>query len=228
MYNALESERARREIILESAKVVLPRPDLYRLHATSIAVEPAFRVRNQFAHHLWGDSPDIPDALLLAQPETIIHDSVMYGLESVLRKQRGEPYEEVADKGANHDPTRIKVWRRRDLEAAVDDMTKAVGAIGRMSEICLPGQFETVRERARAMLEKWDRYPAAFKRAERRLGPLSPPEDAAPVDRAKAAVVAELHRQARQSGSPTEDDGPTCRWTAASKSNRWLEQSSTP
>ena len=30
--------------------------------------EPVFKIRNQFAHHIWGNCPSIPNALLLADP----------------------------------------------------------------------------------------------------------------------------------------------------------------
>ena len=162
MYRAIESERAKRSILLAGAKVSVSTYDYNILSSVIKAVTPVFKVRHKFAHHLWGHAHELPDALLLAEPEVLIHEPVMYGLESVRLHRLGLPFEVVAERGVNLDYSRIMVWSRDALNEAVKEMTSAVNCINKCSEIFLPNLPDRVRNEARISLLQWPRYETAF------------------------------------------------------------------
>ncbi len=68
MYQALSGAEARRAIINAAAKERLSIDDYLLFEAVAKVLNPQRKRRNEFAHHLWGRCPDIPDALLLADP----------------------------------------------------------------------------------------------------------------------------------------------------------------
>jgi hypothetical protein len=69
MYQALSSSEARRAALRAAAEVRLSKDDFLLFQAIVKVTTPQRNVRNHFAHHIWGRSPQVKDALLLAKPE---------------------------------------------------------------------------------------------------------------------------------------------------------------
>jgi hypothetical protein len=69
MYQALASSEARRAALSAAAKVRLSDSDFLLFQAIVRVTTPQRNLRNQFAHHLWGMATQLPNCLLLADPE---------------------------------------------------------------------------------------------------------------------------------------------------------------
>ena len=114
MYQALSSSEARRAALLAAAYAVLTQEDAFLFHACLEAGTPIRRVRNHFAHHLWGTSEDIPDAILLANPATFLQRDVIFAAANKAMRETGRVV--VPKDEAQPD---IQVWRASDLATAV-------------------------------------------------------------------------------------------------------------
>lgn len=69
MYQALSSSEARRAALKAAAEVRLSKDDFLLFQAVVKVTTPQRNTRNHFAHHIWGRSPQVKNALLLALPE---------------------------------------------------------------------------------------------------------------------------------------------------------------
>jgi hypothetical protein len=69
VFHETNSVDARLKAVNAAIDIVLDTPDvdLYEAIVRS-ALKPAQKHRNQFAHWIWADSPDLPDAILLVDP----------------------------------------------------------------------------------------------------------------------------------------------------------------
>lgn len=164
IYQRLESAAAKNAILLAAAESELPAEDFRRLQALQKAVAPIFKVRNQFAHHHWGHSPQIPNALLLSDPAREL-EWIKWGLQGTNLKDRNPDYSDAttAMQDTETDKTGVVVWSREALE------TRAVTSIGIMSELCLPGMHDRALEQARNDLFQWPRFAAALQRIEAKI-----------------------------------------------------------
>ncbi len=72
MYSALTSSAAQMAALEAAARVSLSPDDLGLFRAILVLVKRAGAKRNKIAHWLWGDSPEIPEALLLVDPEAVL------------------------------------------------------------------------------------------------------------------------------------------------------------
>ena len=172
IYQRLDSASAKKAILMAAAEAQLSDMDYRWLQALQRAIAPAYKVRHQIAHHLWGDSPQIPDSLLLADP-IIMLEPVKWGHQSVILASQGKPFNEVANKAMELDRSKIVVWSKDALLTAVENMTAAVTCIRLMSEICLPGYPESAREQARGMLLKWPRFAESLENIQSKIPPVS-------------------------------------------------------
>ena len=69
MYAAFRSFDTQRTLLETAARDLLSQRYADILEVTLTVLGRAARIRHQFAHGIWGASPDIPDALLLAEPK---------------------------------------------------------------------------------------------------------------------------------------------------------------
>jgi len=63
MYQALTSTVAQRAALGAAAKVRLSPEDFKLFQAVATAITPARKIRNDFAHHIWGESALVPGGL---------------------------------------------------------------------------------------------------------------------------------------------------------------------
>lgn len=70
-------------------------------------------VRHQFAHHYWGISDDLPNALILLDPRDL-HVEIATRLQLQIRKHAGQ-----------EDRTRMFVWRQQDVDEAAASAKRA-------------------------------------------------------------------------------------------------------
>jgi hypothetical protein len=116
MYSALENRAAQLRMITAAAQSSLPSDhfDTVSVLISSI-VRPAMKERDKLAHWSWGFSPEIPDALLLAEAERT--------LETLMLALRISPGVEKAAVPQNFD----KIWvvRAPDLDRRIDQILDA-------------------------------------------------------------------------------------------------------
>lgn len=74
MYSAIVSVEARRAALLAAAKIANPQA-LDLISATLNSIKSSYKRRNEFSHHIWGYSPDLPDSILLIDPAVLIEQS---------------------------------------------------------------------------------------------------------------------------------------------------------
>lgn len=73
MYEAIASEKARHAALISAAKVAIP-DDCELFQAVIASMKASKRKRNDFAHHIWGHSPDLPTRALLIDPTAVIEN----------------------------------------------------------------------------------------------------------------------------------------------------------
>ena len=99
-------------------------PDHYRLFATSLATTKASRNRrNEFAHHIWGTSEAIPDALILADPKDLNRE--MVAMTGPIQRGLGVGRTPRYDHGLPWDTSKYYVYRANDLQSTLDDARRA-------------------------------------------------------------------------------------------------------
>lgn len=124
MYQALSGAEARRAALLGAASVALSVDDALLFQAIMTAIAPARRVRNAFAHHLWGDAPDIQNALLLCDPDEFLRVDVGGAAANAQMAKTGQ----VAVP-PEMDRSKIMVWRQtalKEADRAADDALDTV------------------------------------------------------------------------------------------------------
>lgn len=110
MYQALTSTVAQRAALGAAAKVRLIPQDFELFQAVQTAITPARKLRNDFAHHLWGESALVPGGLVLIDPATIVDDEVSESaVHQILALKQQGPIVEGADR------KRMKIYRKEDL-----------------------------------------------------------------------------------------------------------------
>lgn len=71
-YLALETQSAKTQAIRAVAESVLSSENYELLAAILAIAKSCQKSRNRLAHYVWGDSPELPDALLLADPKSLL------------------------------------------------------------------------------------------------------------------------------------------------------------
>ncbi|MFC3784710.1 hypothetical protein GGR90_003078 [Sphingopyxis italica] len=114
MYLSLVNSGGQRSALNAAAKEALPEWQQLLLQTIGSVAETSRTERNQFAHRVWGHSSELPDAILLTHPKTIVNHNVSHRQRSeILPDGRGviRP-EPIDDKD-------ILVYRQGDIDAAV-------------------------------------------------------------------------------------------------------------
>lgn len=71
-YLSLETQSAKTQAIQAVARKALSQENLRLLNAILAVAKTHQKSRDKMAHHVWGESPNLPDALLLADPKTLV------------------------------------------------------------------------------------------------------------------------------------------------------------
>ncbi len=114
MYLSLVNSGGQRSALNAAAKEALPEWQQLLLQTIGSVAETSRTERNQFAHRVWGHSSELPDAILLTHPKTIVNHNVSHRQRSeILPDGRGviRP-KPIDDKD-------ILVYRQGDIDAAV-------------------------------------------------------------------------------------------------------------
>lgn len=69
MYLSLETQSAKAQALQTVARKKLSEENLALLNAILAIAKTSQKSRDKLAHHVWGESPDLPDALLLIDPK---------------------------------------------------------------------------------------------------------------------------------------------------------------
>jgi hypothetical protein len=130
MYQALASAEARRAALEAAANQRLSTDDFLLFKAIIRVTTPQRRVRNEFAHHIWGHSPQVKDSILLAEPEffTDLYVELIERIEWV-----GHVRLINTNKPVKPDLTKVNVWSRKALEIAnkeADDANEMIRQLG--------------------------------------------------------------------------------------------------
>jgi hypothetical protein len=129
MLQALTGAGGKRAAMDAAAKAALSAEDYPFYEALMKAIRSSRNRRNDFVHHLWGYSPDIPDALLLLDPK-----------EALASQFATERY--ISDHVSGKTPTiesmrnNPMVYTSKDLEAAEKEAVDANSLIWNFSQ-CL-------------------------------------------------------------------------------------------
>jgi hypothetical protein len=143
MYQSLISSEAKRAALDGAAKQALSPEDYTLFRAVVKVVKPSRERRNDFAHHLWGHSPQLPDAVLLVDPKFSfdMHTS-MKRFEAALEERRekairtGDFTPRLEDIPHFH-PSRdnVMVYRPKDFDEEIREASKALWYASRLSMI---------------------------------------------------------------------------------------------
>ncbi len=78
MYLSLVNSGGQRSALNAAAKEALPEWQQLLLQTIGSVAETSRTKRNQFAHRVWGHSSELPDAILLTHPKTIVNHNVSH------------------------------------------------------------------------------------------------------------------------------------------------------
>lgn len=135
MYELLFSSGAREAALLAAADHALSDEDKQLLQAILKVIKPSRNRRNDFSHHLWGHSPDVPDALLLIHPKVmselnLSHKEDTLRMDSLLKEYLSDTTKFGSDMAKFHsemlksppsfDFSEIQVFRKKDLQEEVE------------------------------------------------------------------------------------------------------------
>lgn len=117
MYQALSSAEAKRAALLAAAKEALPDWKYIILQAALKATKPSRDQRNDFAHHVWGTAPELPDAILLMHPNVVLQVNV-----SCRQIQNQSGNRVITPQNLNY--SKIMVYKEADFAKAVRESNK--------------------------------------------------------------------------------------------------------
>ena len=118
MYRALNGGATRRAVFLSAAEAALPRWKFLLTQAVIIANAGARAQRNDFAHHVWGRSDDLPDAMLLMPAEVVVDSNLSH---RIVHEVDGANV--IIPKG--YDASAIMVYRDGDFDRAIEQTVAA-------------------------------------------------------------------------------------------------------
>ncbi|SIT59296.1 hypothetical protein BQ8794_70226 [Mesorhizobium prunaredense] len=120
MHRALNSTAAQMAAF-EAVAAVRLSDDSKLLHeAVKMATKGYTRIRNEFCHHLWADTIQSPDVLLLIDP--IVTTDFMADMEEPVELTQ----QHRSEKRSSFQRSKIMVYNEKDLEAARTKMSNAL------------------------------------------------------------------------------------------------------
>ena len=129
MHQALSSTTAQMAAFEAVAAVRLSDDSKLLFEAVKFATKGYTRIRNEFCHHLWGDTYQSPDVLLLIDP--IVTINFIAGLEepAVLRQAHSNGNRDFFER------SKIVVYTEEDLEGASAKMSNALLIISSFASV---------------------------------------------------------------------------------------------
>lgn len=102
------------------------KPEDYNLFAAALSTTKASRSRrDEFAHHIWGTSPEIQDALILADPRDLVREIAAI-MGPLMRSGGSGSFDSPTySHGTPWDSSKYFAYRKVDLEASVGDAKRA-------------------------------------------------------------------------------------------------------
>jgi hypothetical protein len=123
MFSVLTTQRLRGNATSAAAKAALPRKKFEIFRAVMGVIERVANDRHRLAHWLWATSPELPHALLLADPDH------MKTKEMQRAEKRWSTKPDDPTKLFLPDPSEILVYTKKDLERVKRDMGEASVAL---------------------------------------------------------------------------------------------------
>jgi hypothetical protein len=115
MYGSVENRAVQRRMMLAAAEANLPSSHFDLLSVTlSASVSPVMKERDKLAHWIWGHSPELPEALLLTEPD----EKMSLHYAAIHRKITGAPE-------SPFNPANIFVVKEDDLLRLASRLRKA-------------------------------------------------------------------------------------------------------
>lgn len=171
IYQSLSGGVARRAAIDAAAKERLSEADYQLFAAVGRALAPQRRRRNDFSHHLWGTSPEVPDALLLADPAgTAEHQANRITYIATLMKTR------EAAPTPQQDRSKIQVFTRAALIEAYKEAEEARNILVALSFTLHRETGERIDAQSRKRLLEYPRVARAHEALTRKSSRQTPPE----------------------------------------------------
>lgn len=127
MYQALVSAEAKRAALTAAASIRLKGDDLALFNAVGKAVAHSRRLRNNFAHHIWADSPEVPDVLLLIEPEALAEVEVSW-VPALSQNPSGAEIKSI-------DKTRVFVWGKKELIEARNTAREGMLTVANLAQL---------------------------------------------------------------------------------------------
>jgi hypothetical protein len=137
MFATLEAQHLQLRAIEAAAKAALEEKEYDVFKATMSVARSVQTPRNQLAHWVWAHCPELPDALLLAEPKSAKDRD----REFTLALESGETDPAKIAALNTFDPAHIQVYREGDLQRARDDLEQA-GQITFLTVVYLDGLFK--------------------------------------------------------------------------------------
>lgn len=120
---SIDSQAAQRSAILAAAKAVLNEEHGLFFQTAFLSTLASRSTRHRFAHHLWGISDDLPDALLLQDPKDF-HTALAQRVKRVAAREKAGIHPAGED-ARSVDRSGMSIWRERDFLEEVDSAKRA-------------------------------------------------------------------------------------------------------
>jgi len=118
MYAAIRNSKIQMDVLEAAARLSLSTEDLELFGAILILVKRAGAKRHKLAHGLWGYSDDLPNALLLYDPdEVLIYSAATTEFIRAVLKGEGD-----SSSFTTMDKSRIFVYREKELAEILAEM----------------------------------------------------------------------------------------------------------
>jgi hypothetical protein len=137
MFATLEAQHLQWRAIEAAANAALEANEFDLFKATMSVARSVQTPRNQLAHWVWAYSPELPDALLLAEPKSAKDRD----REFTLALESGETDPAKIAALNTFDPAHIQVYREADLQRARDNLEQAV-EVTFLTVVYLDGLFK--------------------------------------------------------------------------------------
>lgn len=129
MYLALSGGEGKRAVLFAAARATLPPEDQLLFQAIMKLTKPARDRRNDFAHHIWGYSKDLPDAVMLVDPRYLVDTRVKGRKNTELAKEARAKGEQPVLLPADIDRSKVMVYRKADLEESLAHGNQVFGYV---------------------------------------------------------------------------------------------------
>jgi hypothetical protein len=137
IFATLEAQHLQFRAIEAAAKAALEEKEYDVFKATMGVARSVQTPRDQLAHWVWAHSPELPDALLLAEPKSAKERD----REFTRALESGETDSEKISALNTFDPAHVQVYREGDLQRARDNLEQAV-QITFLTVVYLDGTFK--------------------------------------------------------------------------------------